>query len=170
MPVSESTTSPWKDSDSSTKSIDSLVDQLINIIRAEADNFGRFLDLLNGTKPCSVRTNLSSSQLEESSINRPDSFALAPRALMHQGEFLEQKRLAVASLLADQLSLRHDELCVAALIPLIEKSRAARLRSVQTELLELYQQIQQAKTKNQLLIQRSLFLIRKTMKFLTGPP
>jgi hypothetical protein len=138
--------------------LNSLVYQLIEVIRKEIVCLEKFLNLLSEEQRLLV-------EIEMNSLRRCIG---DQKRTIEEARKLEDDRIKLTDLLAEKLKIDKDEVKLSKLIELVEESYSAKLRELQSTLFALYAKLERQRKKNEFLIKQSMKYVDKSMKIFLG--
>lgn len=132
--------------------------ELIKVIGTEVVIFEKFLQALQRQQDALVDNNLE--LLHETTA--------ALEALTVETKTAEAQRRKVVAQLTSDLELNPDDITLAQLATLASTSESSELTKLQQTLLDLHEQIQAAKNRNEFLIRKSMEYLDATLTQLSG--
>lgn len=136
----------------------SLVSGLIEVINREGRCLQKFLTLLSEEQKFLVENDVDS--LRRSIEDQEEAIRDARK--------LEEARIKLTDLLAEELKIDKGEVNISKLIELVEESYSAKLRELQSTLSSLYARLERQRKKNEFLIKQSMKYVDKSIKVFLG--
>ena len=132
--------------------------ELIEVIGAEVGIFERFLQTLQRQQDALVDNNLD--LLNESTAEL--------EALTAETKEAESRRQELVAQVTKDLELSPEDINLSQLAALANASQASELSRLQQTLLDLHEQIQESKNRNEFLIKKSMEYLDATLSQLSG--
>ena len=138
----------------------SLVSKLIGIIHEEVRSLHKLLELVDEEQETLVQND---AEKLVDNVARQET-------LLGEAENLEKRRLQVTEQLSRKCMVAPGELTMSRLTDLVEEAHSAELKTLQHNLLDAHQKIEETNRNNELLIRQSMGYITRTLDVLTACP